>query len=141
MGRNKELWWPYIRNVIRKYPEYQEELNRIKSSKVTPTYSKGGGVGKSCRKTELTALRTLPQKDQERFDAVDKAFRRTQRMPDGDLRVKFIKLAYTVYNGKTKCRGIGVYAAGDKCFISNSTAARWNKDFVYMVADYLNLRN
>lgn len=132
MGKTKELWWPYIRNVIRMYPVYQNKLKELKSSKITPTYSKGGGAGRSCRKTELIALRSLEPKEQAYFDAVDKALRRTQKMPDGELRLKFIKLTY-MQKGKM----MPIYMVADKCFVSYSTALRWNKDFVYMVADYL----
>ena len=136
MGKGKELWWPYIRNVIRMYPIYQEKLKDLKSTKITPTYSKGGGVGKSCRKTELVALRTLEPKEQAYFDAVDRALKRTQRMPDGDLRIKLIRLAYM-----QKRQNLKIYEAADKCFVSYSTALRWNKDFVYMVASYLKEAN
>ena len=136
MGKGKELWWPYIRNVIRMYPIYQEKLKDLKSTKITPTYSKGGGIGKSCRKTELVALRTLEPKEQIYFDVVDKAIRRTLRMPDGELRIKLIRLVYM-----QKKQNLQIYVAADKCFVSYSTALRWNKDFVYMVANYLKEAN
>ena len=136
MGKGKKLWWSYIRNVIRMYPNYQEKLKDLKSTKITPTYSKGGGIGKSCRKTELVALRTLEPDEQIYFDVVDRAIRRTLRMPDGDLRVKLIRLAYMQRRHNLK-----IYEAADKCFVSYSTALRWNKDFVYMVASYLKEAN
>lgn len=134
MGKCKKLWWPFVRNVIRMYPAYQAKLKELKSSKITPTYCKGGGAGRSCRKTELTALRSLDPEEQAYFDAVDRALRRTERMPDGELRVKLIKLAYMQRRHNMK-----IYEAADKCFVSYSTALRWNKDFVYMVADYLKI--
>ena len=136
MGKSKELWWPYIRNVIRMYPVYESKLKELKSTSVTPRYTKGGGRGSSCRKTELIALRSLDPKEQAYFDAVDKALRRTQKMPDGDIRVKFVKLTYM-----QKGRMMPIYMVADKCFVSYSTALRWNKDFVYMVADYLQAGN
>ena len=133
MSHPREPWWGYVKNVIRKYPYYQAELKRIKSSKVTPTYSKGGGVGKSCRKTELTALRSLPPRDQERFEAVEKALQKTKRMPDAELRMKFLEMTYFSRNRIT------VQGAAMRLYVSYSTAIRWNKDFAYMVAYNLHL--
>lgn len=133
MSHPREPWWGYVKNVIRKYPYYQAELKRIKSSKVTPTYSKGGGVGKSCRKTELTALRSLPPRDQERFEAVEKALQKTKRMPDAELRLKFLEMTYFSRNRIT------VQGAAMRLYVSYSTAIRWNRDFAYMVAYNLHL--
>lgn len=133
MSHPREPWWGYVKNVIRKYPYYQAELKRIKSAKVTPTYSKGGGVGKSCRKTELTALRSLPPRDQERYEAVEKALQKTKRMPDAELRLKFLDMTYFSRNRTT------VQGAAMRLYVSYSTAIRWNKDFAYMVAYNLHL--
>ena len=132
MGRSRELWWIYVKKVIRQYPAYKKEIRRIKESKITPTYSKGGGVGKSCRKTELIALRSLPECDQERYEAVEKALQRTGKMPDGDLRLKFIQLIYFT-------REVNIEGAAMRLYVSRSTALRWNMDFMYMVARYLKL--
>ena len=133
MSRSRELWWVYVKKVIRQYPVYRREIKRIKESKITPTYSKGGGVGKSCRKTELIALRSLPECDQERYEAVEKALQRTGKMPDGDLRLKFLEWTYF------SRPGITMEGAAARLYVSYSTVLRWNKDFIYMVARYLNL--
>ena len=134
MSKPREPWWGYVKNVIRSYPHYREELQRIKSTSVTPSYSKGGGRGRSCRKTELTALRSLPPKVQERYDAVEKALRKTKRLPDGEQRIRFIELVYMKGS-----RNINIQHAAVRVFTSNRTALRWNRDFIYLVADYLNL--
>ena len=134
MSKYREVWWDYVKKVIRLYPVYQKKLRSIKESKITPTYSKGGGTGRSCRKTELRALRSLNPGDQERYEAVEKALARTKRMPDGDLRLRFIEWTYFSRNNR-----ITMERAADKLFVSYSTALRWNKDFVYMVASNLRL--
>lgn len=132
MSRPREPWWGYVKNVIRKYPVYQAELRRIKESRITPTYSRGGGVGRSRRKTELTALRSLPPRDQERYEAVEKALQKTKKMPDGDLRMRFIE--WTYFSRKYTVQG-----AAMALHVSYSTAIRWNRDFAYMVAYNLHL--
>lgn len=134
MSKPREPWWGYVKNVIRRYPVYQDELKQIKSTRVTPGYSKGGGRGRSCRKTELTALRSLPPRDQERYDAVEKAIRKTKRLPDGEQRMELIKLVYM-----RGSRNINIQHAAMKVYVSYRTALYWNRDFVYLVADYLQL--
>ena len=133
MSRAREIWWDYVKKVIRWYPKYQKKLRCLKESKITPTYSKGGGVGKSCRKTELIALRSLDPCDQERYDAVEKALQKTKHMPDGDLRLKLNEGTYFSRNPIT------MEGAAVRLYVSYSTALRWNKDFIYMVAHYLRL--
>lgn len=133
VSKPKEPWWGYVKNVIRRYPYYQKELKRLKESRITPSYSKGGGVGRSCRKTEITALRSLQPRDQERYEAVEKALQKTRRMPDADLRLKFIEWTYFARNRIT------LEHAAMRLYVSYPTILRWNKDFCYMVAKYLHL--
>lgn len=132
MSKPREPWWGYVKNVIRRYPDYQAELKRIKSQQITPGYSKTGGRGRTQRKTEAIALRELPPKDQERFDAVDKALRKTRRLRDGDLRCRLIELTYfrKTYN---------MQGAADALHVSYGTVKVWHVQFIRLVADNLNL--
>lgn len=132
MSKPREPWWGYVKNVIRKYPQYKAELRQLRSQQITPGYSKTGGGGKTQRKTEAIAIRQLPPRDQERFDAVEKAIRKTKRMPDGELRCRFVDMYYFKQN-KTM-EGVAMVLHAD-C----RTILRWNRAFVYLVADYLNL--
>lgn len=133
MSKPREPWWGYVKNVIRRYPSYQAELKRIRSCSVTTQYSKGGGRGGSSRKTELTAMRSLPPRDQERHDAVDKAMRKTNRLPDGKLRCRMIELTY--FTGRLNMQGAAL-----ALHVSYVQVLRWHREFVYLVADYLGLR-
>ena len=132
MSKPREPWWGYVKNVIRRYPSYQAELKRIRSCSVTTQYSKGGGRGGSSRKTELTALRSLPPRDQERHDAVAKALRKTNRLPDGKLRCRMIELTY--FTDRLNMQG-----AAQALHISYGTAKIWHVQFVRLVAEYLGL--
>ena len=133
MSKPREPWWGYVKNVIRRYPAYQAELRRIRSSSVTTQYSKGGGRGGSGRKTEQTALRSLQPRDQERYDAVERALRKTRRLPDGALRCRMIELTY--FTGRLNMQGAAL-----ALHTSYRTTLRWHRDFVYLVAEYLDLR-
>lgn len=132
MSKPREPWWGYVKNVIRKYPAYQQELKRLKNQKITPGYSKDGGRGKTQRKTEAIALRELPPRDQERYEAVDRALRKTKHMPDGDLRYRFVDMVYFKQNKNIQGAAMALH-------VDYRTILRWNRAFVYLVAEFLNL--
>ena len=132
MSKPREPWWGYVKNVIRRYPQYRKELREIRSQQITPGYSKAGGRGKAQRKTEMVALRQLPPRDQERYDAVEKALQRTQRMTNGTLRRQLIEMVY--FKKSHNMQGAALCLHVDYC-----TALRWNRAFVYLVAEFLGL--
>ena len=98
MSKPREPWWGYVKNVIRKYPEYKKQLRALKSQQITPGYSKTGGRGKTQRKTEAIALRELPPRDQHSMQGA----------------AMVLHADYT-------------------------TVLRWNRSFVYLVADNMKL--
>ena len=132
MSKPREPWWGYVKNVIRKYPAYQQELKRLKNQKITPGYSKDGGRGKTQRKTEAIALRELPPRDQERYEAVDRALRKTRRLPDGKERCRLIELTYFQ-------KRLNMQGAAMALHVSYGTVKIWHVQFVRLVAEYLNL--
>ena len=132
MSKPREPCWGYVKNVIRKYPSYQAELRQIKSQKITPGYSKTGGRGKTQRKTETIALRELPPRDQERYEAVERALRKTRHMQNGDLRCKLIEMTYFQ-------KRLNMQGAAMALHVSYGTVKIWHVQFVCLVAEYLNL--
>lgn len=134
MSKPREPWWPYVKNVIRKYPAYKAELKLLKNQKITPGYSKTSGRGKTQRKTEAIALRQLPPGDQVRFEAVERAIIITKAMPDGKWRYKLIE-QYYFQKHVARLSDIAF-----SCNISEATAWRWHADFVRLVAEQLERR-
>ena len=133
MSKPRELWWGYVKNVIRRYPHYQEELKQIKSMPVTPRYNSNSVGNKQVnRKTESIALRELPPKDQQRYEAVDRALRKTKHMRDGTLRCRLIELTY--FSGRCNMQGAAL-----TLHVSYMTVRRWHVDFVRLVAENLGL--
>lgn len=132
MSKPREPWWGYVKNVIRKYPQYKAELRQLRSQQITPGYSKTGGGGKTQRKTEAIAIRQLPPRDQERFDAVEKALRKTKRLPDGELRCRLIELTY--FKKTHNMQGAAMIL-----HVSYGTVKIWHVQFIRLVADYLGL--
>lgn len=132
MSKPREPWWGYVKNVIRKYPAYKAALLQLKNQKITPGFSKAAGRGKTQRKTEAVALRELPPRDQQRYEAVDRALRKTRRLPDGDLRCRMIELTYFQ-------KRLNMQGAANALHVSYGTVKIWHVQFVRLVADYLDL--
>ncbi len=132
--REPAAWWPYVKNVIRKYPSLREKLRALKSCQTTARYGKaGGGSSEPGRSTEAIALRELPENEQHYLDAVERAIRSTRRKPDGALRVKLIRLMYFE-------KSHTLSGAATVCHVSEATAKRWHGDFVRCVAKHLGLK-
>lgn len=143
MSKPKYLWWDYVRKVIRNYPKRCEEYNALYEVAVTKhvtSYKDANGELCDCysissggngRTVENVSLRELPRQDQKEYDAVRLAFSLTQTAPDGESRVRFIRLYY--YSGLT------LSASAYREHISPKTAERWNGSFVRLVAKNLGL--
>ncbi len=82
--------------------------------------------------TEEAALRELPPKEQLRYEAVERALKKTRRLRDGGWRVRLIELVYFK-------RSHTLSGAAEQCRASHSTAVRWHGDFIRAVADELGL--
>lgn len=133
MSKPRELWWGYVKNVIRAYPGYRKELNELRSNRITPNYNATGGGSGPSRSTEGNALRELPPRQQQRLEAVERAIGRTRRRSSGNLRLRIIELVF--FSGTHTLAG----AAMD-CHISYDTAKLWHRDFINTVAEELGLR-
>lgn len=133
--RESEAWWPYVKNVIRRYPYLLDKMRALKNTQTTAQYGKseGSGSNEPGRKTERIALRELPEKEQIYYDAVTKAIQTTRYMRDGAIRVRLIEL---VYFRKSHT----LYGASAQVHVSERTARRWHSEFVRLVAQYLNLQ-
>lgn len=143
MSKPKYLWWDYVRKVIRNYPKRCEEYNALHEVAVTKhvtSYKDANGELCDCysissggngRTVENVSLCELPRQDQKEYDAVRLAFSLTQTAPDGESRVRFIRMYY--YSGLT------LSASAYRLHISPKTAERWNGSFVRLVAKNLGL--
>ena len=81
MSKPRELWWGYVKNVLRAYPDYKRELARLRSSAViTPRYNANGGGSGISMPTEELAMKELPRKEQLRLEAVEKTMAETRRL-------------------------------------------------------------
>ena len=134
MSKPRELWYDYVRRVIRHYPEYKRERDSIQSMAVTPSYAANGGGSGPGRMAERAALRELEPEKERYYTAVHDALEHTARIAKGrrEARVRFV----TLYHFKPSHTMEGAAAA---CFVSYATARRWNQEFMREVTRNLGL--
>lgn len=127
MSKPREPWWGYVKAVVRAYPGYETELDRLKACTITPNYNATGGGSAASRKTETIALRELPAKEQKRYESVQEALKQTSRQSNGRWRCRMIELVY--FRKSHTLPG-----AAQACHISYATARQWNREFIMTVA-------
>lgn len=128
MSKTRYRWWGYVKNIIRAYPQYAEELADMKTQKITAAYSitPRGSSGAS-RTVERLAFRELPETEQREFEAVQRAVNETLRMKDGAERINLITLVFWK-------RTHTLHGAATACCISYGTAKKWHNRFIETVA-------
>lgn len=129
MSKPRYKWWGYIKWVIRDYPRLKREYENLHEQSVTAKYSGMPTGGGSYRGTEETALLELKHPEQKDYEAVKKTIEITKLMATGKERIKLIELAYWNRWQKLTLAGIA-----KKLNISETTAQRYNKEFIYLVA-------
>lgn len=81
--------------AIKAYPERKRRLAELRRPKLTLSYSCAGGHGSEVGDpTGAAATRTLPEKQQEELEAVERAIEQTLRLPDGTARMKVVELRF-----------------------------------------------
>ncbi|MBO5569222.1 MAG: hypothetical protein J5916_07375 [Oscillospiraceae bacterium] len=133
MSKPREPWWPYVKNVLRMYPQLKRDLEAIRSQSVTTHYNAAGGSSGPGRSTEQAAMRELPPQRMKEYEAVRKAIRDTGHKQDGRLRNDIIRLVY--FKKRYSLSG-----AAWACHVSYGTAKNWQQEFMHQVAYYLGLK-
>lgn len=129
MSRPRWPWWGYVKEIIRRYPALAAQLRDMQAPGITVQYGGTGGGSGVSRQTERLALTELPPSTQREYQAVADALAELEDRPE---RVELIRLIYWR-------RTHTIYGAARKLHISERTAKRWHRDFIYLVAEKLDL--
>lgn len=126
-------WWPYVKGMIRRYPELCARDRELHEIAVTPRYG-GTGSGRGGRSDPVAnaALRELPAVNQKELDAVQKAIRTTRKLETGGQRLRMVKMVYWD-------RTYTLEGAAMRLNVSPATAKRWNGEFIREVAEQFGL--
>ena len=120
-------WWPYVKGMIRRYPDLCLKEAALHDTAITANISGMPGSGKRTDKTADAALRTLPEVNRRELEAVRAAVNETKTQDSGNLRLELVKLYYWK-------RSRTLFGAAEDVHVSRSTAKRWNTEFVKLVA-------
>lgn len=127
MSKPRHDWWQNAVNMVKNYPARKAEYEELHRQSVTPALSgmpRGSDVN---RATETTALRAMPPAKQKEYDAVEKAVAKTRKMLNGEAKIELIERMYW------KNKRLRIEDVAPMLYISEATAKRWHKGFIYLV--------
>ena len=127
MSRPRYNWWPFALNMVRDYPYRKREFDALHEQKITASATGLPGGGGSSRTVEQIALRQLPTQEQREYDAVHQAVLRTELLPDGETRVKVIRL--TLWRNQFTVPGVANWL-----HIPESRAKSYRWEFIMLTA-------
>lgn len=125
-------WWPYVKGMIRRYPDLCLKEAALHDTAITANISGMPGGGKRTDKTADAALRTLPEVNRRELEAVRAAICHIEGLHSGKERMELVKLYYWQ-------RSHTLFGAANAIHVSEKTALRWNRDFVMQVAENFGL--
>lgn len=120
-------WWPYVKGMIRRYPELCHKEEALHDTVITANIGGMPVGGKRTDKTADAALRTLPEVNRRELEAVRAAIQATKYLPNGDTRLELVDLVMWK-------RSHTVFGASLRLNISERTAKQWHGDFIREVA-------
>lgn len=132
MSRPRYDWWPYVKGMIRRYPELKEEYTDLHRQSVTPNYSGMPASGRVGRATEDVAIRELPTTRKREYEAVRRAIDATERMKSGMDRLKLIDLVFWKRSHTLDGAALMV-----PCHYK--TAQKWHSEFIKLTAKFYGL--
>lgn len=133
MSKPRNKWWGYARRVLYEYPRMRSELDALQAPLQASGTSGGGHASGTGRPAEALALRTLPDRQEQReLEAVEAALREVRLRPDGELTVNLVRLVFW-------SRAYTLEGAAQKVHVSYRTARRRVNGFLCLVAENLGL--
>ena len=121
-------WWPYVKGMIRRYPELCARQEELRRTKMSPNLTgMPGAHGQTSDPVADAALRELPEINRRELEAVRQAIDETLTMPNGKERLEMVRL---IFWKKTHT----LEGAAMTCHVSYITARRWHGEFIKDVA-------
>lgn len=132
MSRPRYDWWPYVKGMIRRYPELKAEYADLHKQSITPNYAGIPGNGSARRTVEDVAIRELPKTRQREYEAVRQAVETMKHITASQDRIKVIDLVFWK-------RSHTLEGAALMIPCSYRTARRYHTEFIMLVAGYYGL--
>lgn len=133
MSKPRYRWWGYVKAVIRAYPELKRIAELPAQTSVTARYGPQAPKSGAGRPLERLVVKELSGDDCKEYEAVLRAIRDTEQMPNGAARLKIIELVYWK-------RSHTLAGAGLAVGYSYEWAKRAQRRFIELVAENLELK-
>lgn len=127
MSNPRYDWWPYVKGMIRRYPDLKRQYDALHETGTTAPLTgmpRGNSVSNP---TANAALRELPPIHQKEYEAVHKAVEATRQRKDGTDRLKVIELVFWK-------RSHTLAGAAMQVPCSYDTAQEWHREFIRLTA-------
>lgn len=126
-------WWPYVKGMIRRYPELCARQEELRRTKMSPNLTgMPSAHGQTSDPVADAALRELPEINRREMEAVRQAIAETLTLDTGQERIQVIRC---VFWDKTHT----LEGAAMKLHRCKRTVAQWHGEFIRCVAKYFGL--
>lgn len=125
-------WWPYVKGMIRRYPDLCLKEAALHDTAITANISGMPGGGKRTDKTADAALRELPEVNRRELEAVRAALTYISTQKNADKRLEIINLYYWR-------KSHTLHGAALKTGVHEQTAKEWNREFIQKIAENFGL--
>ena len=132
MSKPREIWWGYVKAIIRRYPELCARESALREQSLSNPITGMPHGGKVANPTADAALRELPEKQQREVAAVRAAIVKTQALPDGDERMQMVRMVF--WDRTHTLDGVAM-----KLHRCTRTIWQWHGDFIRAVERELDL--
>ena len=126
-------WWPYVKGMIRRYPELCARQEELRRTKMSPNLTgMPSAHGQTSDPVADAALRELPEINRREMEAVRQAIAETLTLDTGEERIQVIRCVF--WNKTHTLEG-----AAMKLHRCKRTVTLWHGEFIRCVAKYFGL--
>lgn len=131
--RTRYLWWGYVKNCIRVYPDRRRQMESVDAQAVSNGMESDLYTGPP-RPTERQAMLNIDREGQwsREYNGVRMAVNETRTLPDGPARLLLVDSV--LWKGTHTIQGAALL-----CHVSERTAAQWHGDFIRLTAVHMGL--
>lgn len=120
-------WWPYVKGMIRRYPDLLQRAQELKQTSITARLEGMPGSGRVSDPTADAALRELPVINRRELEAVQEALDELGRCKDGAKRMEMVRMVF--WRRTHTLAGVAMQMG-----MSERTIQEWHRELIRSVA-------
>ena len=120
-------WWPYVKGMIRRYPDLLQRAQELKQTSITARLEGMPGSGRVSDPTADAALRELPDINRRELGAVQEALDELGRCRDGAKRMEMVRMVF--WRRTHTLAGVAMQMG-----MSERTVRQWHRELIRSVA-------